>query len=345
MELPHITDVAAKQVIDSTKAFKEYVRVRNELKELGSSIRWKNVKGYQYLVQREGHRLTYLGKRSPATEQKHDEHAKKRKRLETRFKSLSEIVETSQRMNKAVRAGAVPAELMEVLLKLDELDLADRSILLGAPALYAYGQSSGLRIDAIKTASKRESLVAETAKCVHVLIEDSDSSTSTSFNKLSESMKRIASVKHTAVKRGRGTGTALDIVFHLSKNAAFDKVSTKISRKLTQKAERPAEPWLDIIRAAPKYEQVVISKTGKMAVMRTVDPLLFTMSFQCTKALDRTPTLTQDLEASQIKLVETMLKEHMVNSKIDPAQLALLGKCISPESLSSPILACPLPGA
>lgn len=345
MELPLITDAAARQVIDSTKAFKEYVRVRNELKELGSSIRWKNVNGYEYLVQREGHRLAYLGKRSPETEQKHDEHAKKRKRLETRFKSLSGIVETSQRMNKAVRAGAVPAELIEVLLKLDELDLADRSILLGAPALYAYGQSSGLRIDAIKTPSKREGLVAEAAKCVHVLIEDSDSVASTSFRRLTESMKRVASVEHAAVKCG--SGTALDIVFHLSKKAASDKVSTKTSQKPTLKAARPAEPWLDIIRAAPKYEQVVISKTGKMAFMRTVDPLLFSVSFQCANAFNRVSTRTPELAASQIELVElveTMLKEHMVNSKIDPAQRALLEKRILPESLSSPILTCALPG-
>lgn len=344
MELPLITDAAARQVIDSTKAFKEYVRVRNELKELGSSIRWKNVNGYEYLVQREGHKLAYLGKRSPQTEQKHDEHAKKRKRLETRFKSLSGIVETSQRMNKAVRAGAVPAELIEVLLKLDELDLADRSILLGAPALYAYGQSSGLCIDAIKTPSKRESLVAEAAKYVHVLIEDSDSFSSTSFRRLTESMKRVASVERAAVKCGSGTGTALDIVFHLSKKAASDKVSTKTSQKPTRKATRPADPWLDIIRAAPKYEQVVISKTGKMAFMRTVDPLLFTVSFRCANAFDRVSTGTPELAASQIELVETMLKENMVNSKIDPAQRALLEKRISPESLSSPILTCALPG-
>ena len=296
MELVHITDDAARQVINSTKAFKEYVRVRNELKELkelGSSIRWKNVKGYEYLAQRDRHRLAYLGKRSPETEQKHDEHAQNRKRLPTRFKSLTEIVQTSQRMNKAVREGAVPSELIGVLLKLDEFGLADRSTLLGAPALYAYGQSSGLHIDAIKTPVKKERLVVEASKCVHVLIEDSDPSTRTLFHKLSESMRRVASAKHSAVKRGRGN--ALDIVFHLPRNAAFDKVSTKISQKLTQKAERAAEPWLDIIRVAPKYEQVLISKTGRMAVMLTVDPLLFTTSLQCTNALDRTSTLAQSL--------------------------------------------------
>ena len=344
MELPFITEAAARQAIDSTKAFKEYVRVGNELKKLGSSLRWKSVKGYEYLVQREGHRLAYLGKRSPETERKFEEHAKKKMRLETRFKSLRGIVETSQRMNKAVRAGAVPAELIAVLLELDKLDLADRSILLGAPALYAYGQSSGLRIDAIKTPSKRESLVAEAAKCVRVLIEDSDSFASTSFHRLTKSLKRVASVEHAAVKCRSGTGTALDIVFHLSKKATSDKFSTKTSQKPTRKAAPLVEPWLDVIRAAPKYEQVVIGKTGKMAFMRTVDPRLFTVSFQRTNALDRSSTRTQELAASQTELVETMLKQHMVNSKIDPAQRALLEKRISPESLSSPILPCAIPG-
>lgn len=344
MELPLITDAAARQVIDSTKAFKEYVRVRNELKDLGSSVRWKNVNGYEYLVQREGHRLAYLGKRSPETEQKHHEHAEKIKRMETRFKSLSEIVETSQRMNKAVRAGAVPAELIEVLLKLDKLNLASRSILLGTPALYAYGQSSGLRIDAIKTSSTRENLVAEAAKCVHVLIEDLDSFESTSLRRLTESLKRIASVEHAAVKCASGTGTALDIVFHLSKTAASDKVTTKTLHKQTRKAARPAEPWLDIIRAAPKYEQVVIGKTGKMAFMRTVDPRLFTVSFQFINAFDQVSTRKPELATSQIELVETMLKEHMVKSKIDPAQQALLEKQISPDSLTIPILTRALPG-
>ena len=155
-------------------------------------------------------------------------------------------------------------------------------------------------------------------------------------------MKHVASVEHAALKCK--SGTALDIVFHLSKKAASDKGPTKTTRKITQKAARPAEPWLDIIRAAPKYEQVVISKTGKMAVMRTVDPLLFTVSSHYMNARDQASTQTQELEASQIELVETMLKEHMVNSKIDTAQRALLEKWISSESMASSVLPCALSG-
>ena len=329
MELPHITDVAARQVIDSTKAYKEYVRVRKELGALGNSVRWKKVEGYEYLVQRTGRKLEYLGKRSPETEQTHEEHAKKRERLAARFKALSEVVETSQRMNKAVRAGSVPPELIELLLKLDELGLAERSVLLGAPALYAYGQTSGLRVEAIKTPSKKESIVVEATRCIHLLIEDPDVYASSSFRRLTEAVKRVASVEHATLKRGKGT--ALDIVFHLSKDPLTDKPSRKAPLVPNLNAERPAEPWLDVIKTAPKYEQVVIGKTGKMAVMRTVDPMLFSIVFKCTSPRSEGSPKDEELAASQVELVETMLREHMVNSKIDPSQRAHLAMQVSAD--------------
>lgn len=327
MELPLIPDVAVKQVIDSTKAFKEYVRVRNELKALGGSVRWKNVDGYEYLVQSERHKLAYLGKRSTETEQRHDEHSKRYKRLKERFKSLTTIVETSQRMNKAVRAGTAPTELIEVLLKLDELGLAERSVLLGASALYAYGQSAGLCVDAVKTPVRKESVIAEASKCVHVLIEEPDTFASTSFHRLTEAMEKVACVERAAVKRGNGT--ALDIVFHLLKNSKAESPSAKVRRAPAPTLEWPAEPWVDIIKASPKYEQVVIGKTGRMALMRTVDPCLFTAIFKWASPRESISSVAQDVVALQIELVQTMLDEHMVNSKMDPAQKDLLARQLS----------------
>jgi len=333
MDLPLIPDVAVKQVIDSTKAFKEYVRVRNELKALGGSVRWKNVDGYEYLVQSERHKLVYLGKRTAETERRHEEHSKKHKRLKERFKSLTEVVETSQRMNKAVRAGTAPTELIEVLLKLDELGLAERSVLLGASALYAYGQASGLCVEQIKTPVRRESVVAEAARCVHVLIEEPDSFASTSFHRLAEAMEKVACVDRAAVKRGNGT--ALDIVFHLLKNSKAKSISARTRHLPAPTLERPAEPWVDVIKASPKYEQVIIGKTGKMALMRTVDPCLFTAIFKWSSQQEPASPATQELLSSQIKLVETMLDEHMVNSKIAPAQRDLLAKqMIAPRAHS-----------
>lgn len=315
-----ISEVSARQVVDSTRAFKEYVRVRKELRELGGSLRWKSVKGYEYLVQRAGHRLFYLGKRSAETEQKHDEHSTKKERLETRFESLAAIVEMSQRMNKAVHAGVVPTELMAVLLKLDDLELAGRSILLGAPALYAYGQSSGLRIDAIRTPVTRESVVAEAARNIHIFIEDLDSASAIPFHRFIAAMRRLASVEQAKVEYGETSGVVLDIIFYSPKKTAPEEVSKKHIQRLHQRSAGPEKPWLDIIGTMPKYEQVVIGKSGKMAVMRTVDPLLFTMGFECTRTLDPTSTTKPELVAFQVELVKTMLKEHMVNSRIDPVQ-------------------------
>ena len=255
MELHRVTDTAARQAIDSAKTFKEYLRVRHELDALGGSMFWKLVDTYEYLVQRSARKLHYLGPRSPETEKKYEEHHARKKRLQERANALQTMVETYQRMNKAVHAGSVPTAIINVLRKLDDLGVGEHSLVLGAPAVYAYLQPSGVSVDAIKTAVQHRRLAESAVEQFALLIEEPStlSAWKTTFSRIKTALKDVE-VEEVA-SSPRAKTHVLRLVFLPDGEKPKKKSSTK----------REAA-WVQAIKDTPPYEQVVIGQSGKMAM-------------------------------------------------------------------------------
>src|SRR4051812_28498444 len=112
MSLPRTTNTAAKQILDSTRVYREYARVRKESERVRGSVFWKKVGPYEYLAQKLEGKVTYIGRRSPETEQQFEEFKKIKAPLLQRARKLKASVQSYERMNKAVRAGAVPTSVL-----------------------------------------------------------------------------------------------------------------------------------------------------------------------------------------------------------------------------------------
>ncbi len=319
MELPRITDTAARQAIDSTRTFKEYIRVRHALDALGGSMFWKSVDGYEYLVQRSGHKQHYLGPRSPETEKKYEEHGPLKKGLKARAKSLQEMVATYQRMNKAVHAGSVPNSIINVLLQLEAIGVGTRSMVLGVSAVYAYAQPSGIRIDAIQASAPHTQLAESAVEQFSLLIEEpsTPSTWKTTFSRIKTALKGVDIEEMASVPRAKTH--VLKFVFRSGteapKRQSSDKgVQGQIPRSASTKGNAA---WIAAIKDTPRYEQVVIGTSGKMALMRTVDPQVF--SVMCKRA-QQTPEDMSGLPPIPrfyADLVDTLLDEFLVKSKVD----------------------------
>lgn len=146
MEAQHLSNTTTKQVIDSTRAFRELVAVRRNLQKLGGSMYWKPSGHYVYLAQRSYHdsqKVVHLGLRSAETERIFEEFEAERAKLQQREKALSERIAIYERMNKAVRAGTASTQVIEAINLLEGLGISDDSRWLGTPALHAYWQSTG----------------------------------------------------------------------------------------------------------------------------------------------------------------------------------------------------------
>jgi hypothetical protein len=68
MSLPKTSEAAAKQILDSTRVFREYARVKKESESYQGSLYWKKVASYEYLVRKIRGKVTSVGVRSPETE-------------------------------------------------------------------------------------------------------------------------------------------------------------------------------------------------------------------------------------------------------------------------------------
>jgi hypothetical protein len=306
MELHRVTDTAARQAIDSAKTFKEYLRVRHELDALGGSMFWKPVDTYEYLVQRSARKLHYLGPRSPETEKTYEEHHARKKRLQERANALQTMVETYQRMNKAVHAGSVPNAIINVLRKLDDLGVGERSLVLGAAAVYAYLQPSGVSVDAIKTSAPHRRLAESAVEQFALLVEEPStlSAWKTTFSRIKTALKDVEVEEVASAPRAKMH--VLRLVFRPDDETPKKKSSIK----------REAA-WVQAIKDTPQYEQVVIGKSGKMALMRTVDPQVFSDMYKRAQQAPGDMCDLPPISRYQADLVDTLLDEFLVKSKLD----------------------------
>lgn len=358
MQLPRVTDLAAKQAIDAIRLFREFVRVQRELQAYEGSLFFKKVGGYEYLLHKLHGRVHYKGTRSAATEAEYAAFNAQKLRLKTRADLLKPNVETQQRMNKAVHAGLVPTEIMEVLTQLERHGLNDKCFVLGGAALYAYCQSSGIQMEGLTMPGQSEALLPRQPDTLCVLVQTPQHGAADLLRQLQHSLRTVAQVEAS------GALSSSCWVWSFRFDGAAPTASSKKSahaktRKLTADARNgakmrnamprqsgsatshsiEAEAWLALLQQTPVYEQVVIGRTGKMAVMRTLDPQLFVR-------LAHTRQLHGDVDADETaqhsQLVEQLLESSLVISKLDgAAQEALdhqlLALAVATEASGDPI--------
>lgn len=335
-ELPRISDLAARQTIDSTAVYKEFLRVHDKLLRYEGSMHWKKTLHYEYLMHKVNGRSTSKGARSPETEAIYLEFTESKQTLTERYRSLKATLETSQRMNKAVRAGSVPPAVVDVLATLDDAGLSKDALVVGSPALYAYSQRSGLCVDAVLTPGEKASVVDSEHPYFVVLLEMK------AFRP--DFVKKLRStLKGTDIKSEQFPSEQ-KVALHFSYGKSEHRMPTYLSGsyltapsrlKRTRDAEAETDNlacWgksglLEVLDEGPKFEQVVIGKTGRMAMMRTVDPGLFVAL--CKSEVDPATTKSRDEAARtlhQVELVSKMLEDYMLTSKLEEDELNELSK-------------------
>lgn len=336
VDLPRISDLAARQTIDSTAAYKEFLRVRDELQAYEGSMHWKKTGAYEYLVHKKHGRHVSQGARSAETEAQLEQFNVRKQKLLERYKSLKDAVETSQRMNKAVRAGSVPSPVVDVLSALDESGLGREALVVGAPALYAYTQRSGLQADVVMMCGA-ESGGAEEDKVPFFVFLEMKTASPDAVEKFRHSIKgaditseplpsvhkialQVTFPHQKAAQKAAPAPRPRDCLYNHEMSTLVFTCSTK--ERGSQLGKWASHGLLQVLNETPKFEQVVIGKTGRMAMMRTMDPRLF-VAFSNKAGEASAELYPQDACRSrlQAELVSKMVDEYWVTSKLDEAEL------------------------
>ena len=312
MDYIPLSDNAARQVIDATTVFNEFARVKAQAAPYEGGMYWKRDGAYEYLIKtRRDNRQRRIGARSAQTEKTYDEFTAKKRALASRLKSLRAALLDAQRLNKALKAGRVPSILVSVLQTIDDAGLGPHFIVVGTHALYAYEAAAGVRIVQDALATQDIDLLWDARRRVRFI---------TDIGKLGTSMLRLLQGADPTFLRKEGQNeTAInargfEVDFLRRQPEGDDPHPFRFS-------DDEDDLWpvqavrASVLTSAPRFEQLVISATGRMALMRTIAPQTF-VEFKRWMAASApyraAPKRKRDLRQAQI--VQGLIDEGLLAS-------------------------------
>lgn len=305
-----LSDNAARQFIDASTVFGEYGRAKDAARQYQGGMYWKQQGGYAYLVKTTpDNRQKRIGPRSAETEAIHQHFLARKTAAEGRLASLRTALRDAERLNKALKVGRTPALLVALLQALDDAGLSEHFIVVGTNALYAYESAAAVRIVQGALATQDVDLLWDARRRVQFMTEMSRLHTSmlAILQKVDPSFRRREDQLYTAIN---DKGFEVDFLRHLAEGD--DPHPVRLS-------EHEDDLWpvqarrANLLTNARRFEQVVVSASGRMALMRTIDPAIF-VAFKrwlASEAPDR-PAIKRRRDANQAAIVEALLNEGLL---------------------------------
>ena len=272
MDYYPLGDNAARQMIDSNTVFDEYQRVMLLAHRLAGGMYWKHQDGYEYLVKTQpDNRQHRMGKRTPENERIYENFVNNKAEVEGRLRDLKLALVDAERLNKALKVGRVPALAVGVLQAIEAAGLGEHFTVVGTHALYAYESAAGVRIVQGVLATQDVDLLWDARKRVRFL---------TDIDKLDTSiLKVLQRADRTFIRKEGQNETAINAkgfeVDFLRRQPEGDdphpfRFSADEDDIWPVQARRAS-----VLTTAPRFEHVVVSATGRMALMRTIAPQAF----------------------------------------------------------------------
>ena len=316
-----VSDSAARQIIDASTIFEEWRKVMKEARPYAGGMYWKRQGDYEYLVKTSpDNRQTRIGPRAAKTEAIFKEFTDRKAATETRLKSLQEALKEAERLNKALKAGRVPSKVVAVLQALEAAGLGEHFRVVGTHALYAYETAAGVRIVQGALATQDEDLLWDAGRRVSFV---------TTMSKLDQSMLQVLQKAEPSFRRKKGQAeTAIDdkgfeVDFLRRQLAEEDPHPFRFTNDEEDfwpvQAERAA-----VLTSTPLFEHLVISATGRMALMRTIDPAVF-VSFKRWMAANaqNRPEPKRRRDVRQADIVEKLLLGGLLQTQVTNAALMM----------------------
>jgi hypothetical protein len=267
-----LSDNAARQFIDATSVFQEWMRVTREARRFAGGMYFKREGAYEYLVKTApDNRQQRLGRRDPKTETSLKAFMDGKRGSEARKKSLDQALAEAQRLNKALKVGRVPNVVVAVLNELEMAGLGAHFTVVGTHALYAYEAAASVRIQADALATQDVDLLRDARKRVQFVgaMEKLDSSILQVLQRADPSFQRMPLQLESAVN---DKGFMIDF---LRRMATEDDPHPYRFSEDEDDLWPVQAPRAQALLEKPPIEQTIVSVTGRMALMRTVAPEVF----------------------------------------------------------------------
>ena len=277
MSFSELSDNQRRIYIDAVQVYEAYLDAIEKNRSYKGGIRWKKVKGKEYLYRtrvRYGHGES-LGPRSPETEGIFNSFRRGKQEMKERLDSLRHRLDEQARVCKATLIQRVPNVVTGVLRLLDQHDMLGRNlIVIGTNALYAYEAAGGVFFDTPIMATEDMGILWDTRSRLTLAASRNIVGTGLIgiLRKADRSFEASGAQRFRAINKN---GYMVDLIKPMLRNTlrrgrpstlgeSGDLVATEI-RNLQ---------WLV---SSPKFSQVVIGEDGYPALMIVPDPKAFAL--------------------------------------------------------------------
>lgn len=309
-----LSDNAARHSIDAATLWSEYLSAKAAAQLYAGGMYWKKEGEYQYLVKTLAGKQSRMGRRSVETERAFEAFHAKKHSSEARLKSLTQALGEAQRQNKALRVGRVPDIAVRVLNALADGGLARHFRVIGTHALYAYESYSGVRISVVALDTHDVDIFTDARKRVEFVSD------------ISQDAVHVLALLQRADPSFQGHGETLKYESYIN-DKGFE---VKFLRPNTEEVNSPAIQlpdndgalgsattcWTALLTQSPMFSQIIISATGRIATMHTIDPQTFVDFKRSMSTLKNRESIKRKQDAQQADMVQAMLAKRMLTSAL-----------------------------
>ena len=318
-----ISDNAARQIIDASSIWAEYLKALTSAQPYAGGMYWKKEGGYEYLVKTLArNRQQRLGARSAQSEKIYEEFHKHKLARGDRLDSLAAALLETQRQNRALKAGRTPEIVVALLNAVREAGLEAHFVVVGTHALYAYETAAGVRIVPGALATQDVDLLWDARKRLQFVVDLARDAGS-----VLTVLKRVDSSFRRKTEEGQNESAVNDKGFEVDfiRREVEDgdphpfRFSEDEEDLWPVRAQRAA-----LLAQSPVFVHPVISATGRMASMRTVDPQTFVAfkQWMAEQAQNREP-VKRRRDLYQAKIVQELMDKGLLVSRASVGLQAL----------------------
>lgn len=304
-----LPDNATRQAIDSFAVFQEWLRAVEQARRFTGGMYFKREGEHEYLVKTlPDNRQQRLGRRTPETEATYQAFTEGKQQAESRHKSLTEALREAERLNKALKVGRVPNVVVSVLNELEAAGLGPHFTVVGTHSLYAYETAASVRIAAGALATQDVDLLWDARKRVQFLgtMDKLDSSVLKVLQRADPSFRRMDNQLESVIN---DKGFMVDFLRRMAvEDDPHPFRFTDDEGDIWPVQAQRAEAFLNM----PRFEQAIVSVTGRMALMRTISPAVFVEFKRWMSSLESRPAGKRRRDVLQADIVQRLLDEQLL---------------------------------
>lgn len=319
MQFRELNNEQRRFLIDTQQTY-EALRTtqRNFQLSYKGSMRWKKVKGKEYLYRLIDSRHSSLGPRSPETEKVKDQYTTARRRLRDRKNSLKKRLEERAPILRGLGLGrldSIPARILRVL---DEQNLLGKSLtVVGTNALFAYEMLVGVHFKTDLLTTEDADLLWDMRRGLGVAGSDFNNKGLIGLLRKVDPSFELQGKK--SCRAFNKDGYYVDLI--VPENNQF--LMSKDDRMVPSVEDLYGAPikGLDWLVNSPKIEAVLIDTKGFPVFMSCVDPRVFALhKLWMSKREDRAPfkkNRDRDQALSVAALVNTYLPSKFTDKDLN----------------------------